>query len=291
MDPLVVAQMTLGAIADIAFALAFGASVLAVGGVSRHRVVYLALLAWLAMQVLNLPLQAGAMTGTSFFDAMPAIPLVLEHSHFGLMWTIGTAAGVIALFASLFAFHATARRTTSAARVVAALIVVAFAHAGTTHAADAGDFSAAELIHTVHLLATAGWAGAVICAAFPLRRWFVGASEQSRANVTRLSQIAALTFAIAIATGLANAYRGLGGSLAPLTTSLWGGLLIFKLVAVSGAVLIGAVNRLVHMKHTQAGHTRAAAAFMRLLTIEAGLMILVLIAAAVLGHSIPAAPG
>jgi putative copper resistance protein D len=290
-DLLVLAQMTLGAIADIAFAFAFGACVLAMEGVSRQRVLHVALIAWLAVQLLYLPLQASAMSGTALSEAMGAIPLVLVHSHFGMMWTIGAAGGAIALCASWVAPHATAWRTTSGLLLVTALIVVAFAHAGTTHAADAGDFSTAEMIHTVHLLATAGWAGAVICAAFPLRRWFVGVSVQSRANVARLSRIAALTFGIAIATGLANAYRGLGGSLAPLTSGLWGGLLVFKLVAVSCAVVIGAVNRLVHMRQARGGQARAAAAFMRLLTIEAGLMIVVLMAAAVLGHSIPAAIG
>jgi hypothetical protein len=42
-DPLVIAQMALGAIADIAFAIALGATLLGFGGLTRQRVVSLAL--------------------------------------------------------------------------------------------------------------------------------------------------------------------------------------------------------------------------------------------------------
>jgi putative copper resistance protein D len=281
--------MALGAVADIVFALALGAWLLTTTEPSRRRVVSVSLLAWLAVQVLYLPLQASAMSGTALQDALPAIPLVLTHSHFGLMWALGVAAGVVALGASCVAPSATIPGR--GGLILAALTVGAFAHAGTTHAADAGDFSAAELIHAVHLLATAAWAGSVICAAFPFRRSYAGTSAQSRANAKRLSTLAALTFVIAIATGLANAYRGLGGSIAPLTSSLWGELLILKIVAVSCAVLIGAINRLIYMRRAQTRDGRAATAFTRLLTMEACLMIVVLVAAAVLGHSIPAAIG
>ncbi len=85
----------------------------------------------------------------------------------------------------------------------------------------------------------------------------------------RLSRVATLSFAIAIVTGFANAYRGLGGSLAPLTTSLWGELLLVKLVLVAAAVAIGGVNRLVYMRHFASGDRSARAAFMGWLTIEA----------------------
>jgi copper resistance protein D len=276
-DPLVLGQMALGAIADLAFTMAVGAAWLGFDHANTRPTQRFSLLAWLAAEAIYLPLQAGTMSGASIAEAWPAIPVVLRHSHFGVMWMIGIAAGMVAL-GLVVVGHRTARLP-----LAAAMIVMAFAHAGATHAADAGDFSAAELVHMVHLLATAGWAGVVICAALPLRASLAVSAADSLANMRRLSRVATFSFAIAIVTGLANAYRGLGGSLAPLTTSLWGVLLLVKLVLVTAAVAIGGVNRLVHMKHFASG------AFMNWLTIEACLMIGVLVAAAVLGHSIPGA--
>lgn len=290
-DPLVVAQIVLAAGADIAFAFAMGAVLIGpgVGGSERFRVVRTALAAWVVVEALYLPLQAGAMSGSTLADALPAIPLVIAHSHFGLMWLIGLAAGIAALLATI-APRPAHRRAVWTTVLWAALVVIAFAHAASTHAADAGDFSVAELVHMVHLLATAGWAGVVITAAWPLRRILMAAPD-TVANMTRLSNLATFTFLIAIATGLLNAYRGLGGTLAPLTSSLWGQLLEAKLIIVAVAITIGAINRFVHLRHMRAGNPAALPVFMRLLTIEAVLLVLVLAVAATLGHSIPAAAG
>jgi putative copper resistance protein D len=290
-DPLVIAEMALGAIADIAFAFALGATLLGFGGLTRQRVVCVALITWFAVQGLYLPLQASTMSGMPLDEALPAIPLVIAHSHFGLMWILGASAGLAALVATTVKLRATAARAAGAGVLAVALIIAAFAHAGTTHAADAGDFSTAELVHTVHLLATAGWAGVVVTAAWPLRRWFANTSGGALAYATHLSRVATLTFAIAIGTGFANAYRGLGGALLPLTTSLWGTLLIAKVVAVSGAILIGAINRFAYLPRVRLGDPLALPAFVRLLTMEAALMLVVLVVAAILGHSIPAATG
>lgn len=288
-DPLVIAQMLIAAGADIAFAIAVGSALLAIGDAARLRVMRTTLVVWLVLQALYLPLQASVMSGTSLGVALPAIALVITRSHFGMMWMIGTAAGFTALIAA-FALRPATERSTWTSLLMVGLIVVAFAHAASTHAADAGNFSVAELVHMVHLLATAGWAGVVIAAAWPLRRTFT-ITPNAFTPITRLSNVATLTFLFAIGTGLMNASRGLGGSLAPLTDSLWGELLQAKALIVIVAITIGAINRFVFMKRVRASDSRALRAFMRLVTVEAVLMLTVLMAAAVLGHSIPAAAG
>ncbi|MEJ0002916.1 MAG: hypothetical protein WDN30_03970 [Pararobbsia sp.] len=121
------------------------------------------LLAWLLVQGALLAAAGSHHVRHAAHAAWPAMPIVLRQSHFGLMWIVGIAAGVAAL--GIAALEQRRARLPLAA----AMIVMAFAHAGATHAADAGDFSTAELVHTVHLLATAGWAGVVIGAALPLR--------------------------------------------------------------------------------------------------------------------------
>jgi putative copper resistance protein D len=221
-EPVAIAQMVLGAVADIAFAFSVGSALLAPGGAQRRSVLRKALLVWLATQLLALPLQASLMSGTPLTEALSAIPLVVAHSHYGLLWAMGTVAGALALIVALRPIA----RTTGSAPVVVALAIAGFAHAATTHAADARDFSAAEIVHTAHLIATAGWAGVVITAAWPLRQAFSASPSDVAAHTGNLSNIATLMFLVAIATGIYDAHRGLGGSLWSISANLWGILLV-----------------------------------------------------------------
>src|ERR1700741_2496020 len=121
-DPLVIAQMVLAAGADIAFAVAVGSVLLKVGGAARLRAVRTTLVVWLVLPGLYLPLQASVMSGTSPGDALPVLPLVIAHSHFGLMWMIGTTTGVTALIAACM-LRPTSDRSTWETLLMAALIV------------------------------------------------------------------------------------------------------------------------------------------------------------------------
>ena len=294
-DPTVLAQMALGAIADLAFAFALGAALLGFGGAMRTLTIRAALVLLIVAQCGYLPLQASVMAGEPLADAFGAVPIVLVHSHFGAMWGLGMAGTALALSATAYTNQPT-DAPTAAHRLAqiglgAGLALLAFAHAATTHAADAGDGSAPELIHFVHLLATAAWSGAVMAAAGPLRHRLAAADARAPHHAKRLSQIATVTFALAIATGMFNAYRGLGGSLAALSAGAWGLLLATKLVTVAVVVTIGAINRAVYLPRVRAGRPEALTAFRRWLSAEAVLMGLALTAAAVLGHSVPAALG
>ncbi|MGF6634771.1 hypothetical protein [Paraburkholderia sp. MM6662-R1] len=85
-------------------------------------------LVWLAARLFVLPLQASSMSGTPLTEAWSAIPLVVARSHYGLLWAIGTVAGVLAL---IVAQRLTAR-TTDRVPVIVTLAIAAFAHAATT---------------------------------------------------------------------------------------------------------------------------------------------------------------
>lgn len=54
----------------------------------------------------------------------------------------------------------------------------------------------------------------------------------------RLSRVALIAMSVVLVTGLYNADRGLGGSLAPLARSGWGIVLCAKLVLVSAAIVL-----------------------------------------------------
>ena len=295
LDPLVLAQMAVGAVADIAFAIALGATLLRFGAASRALTMRTSLLVWHVAQLVYLVLQASSMSGEPLSAAGSAIGAVLTQSHFGRMWILGIGTGALATLLALFAERGQPVAGTWGSVVRLVLLcfffVMAFAHAGATHAADAGDFSAAEWTHAVHLWTTGAWAGVVISSAWPMRRVFRPWSTQTLHDLRHLSLMATLTFLFAIATGLTNAWRGLGGSLAPLKTSLWGELLTAKLVVVGVVVVIGAINRLAHLAHRRAIDRTTLRVFLRLLSAEAVLMVGVLIAASVLGHCMPAALG
>ena len=283
MEPIVIAQIVVAAAADIAFAFAVGAALLPSGGLGRRNVIRTAVLAWLVTQLLALPLQASSMSGTPLAEVRATIPLVLAHSHYGLMWTTGTVAGVLALIVS----QRLATRTTGGTAIIVVLAVAGFAHAATTHAADARDFSAAEIVHAAHLMATAGWAGVVIAAAWPLRQAFSSWPSDASAHAVQLSNVATVMFLVAIATGGYDAYRGLGGSLSSISTSLWSILLAIKILTVICIIFLAAINRFVYLQYARTGHRGSLLAFVQLLEVEAVLMVVVLATAAIIGHTAP----
>ncbi len=160
--------MALTSSADIAFALVVGAAALGLGATTRMRVIRVSMVVWLVSQGVYLPLQASVMSGTPPSAAWPVMPLVISQSHFGLMWVVGVAAGIVTMVMALTKTGGRTAWSTSTAMLAAALVVMAFAHAGITHAVDAGDLSVAMLVHTVHLLSTALWAGVAVVTACPL---------------------------------------------------------------------------------------------------------------------------
>lgn len=274
--------------ANIAFAFALGAVSLGAGHGARWRVAATALLAWLVLHAVYLPLQASAMSGLPLVGALAEVPLVIDASHYGAMWLIGVAAGLVAWIVSSMAARNRLADAIANLLVVMALTAMAYAHAGTSHAADGGNFSAAELVQTVHLLAISVWVGVVVVAAWPLRRAFAATPDRAAGDTSRLSHLATLAFPVALGTGIANAYWGLGGSLASLTSGLWGWLLCVKVIAVVGILMIAALNRLRYLQHVRRGDPDALTVFRRLLGIEAWLMIGVMVIAAALGHTMPA---
>ena len=283
MEPIVIVQILVAAAADIAFAFSVGATLLAPGEAQRRTLVRKALFAWLAAQWIALPLQASSMSGTPLREVGAAIPLVLAHSHYGLMWATGTVAGVLALIVS----QRLIGRTAGDAVILVTLAIVGFSHAATSHAADSRGFFLAEIVHTAHLMATAGWAGVVITAAWPLRQVFDSSSPDACENTVRLSNVATLVFLVAIATGGYDAHRELGGSLSTITTSVWGILLAVKTLTVICITFVAAINRFVYLQSVRKGHLGSLGAFVRLLELEAVLMVVVLATTAILGHSAP----
>ncbi|SAL52166.1 CopD family protein [Caballeronia humi] len=302
-DPIWFAQVAVAALADIAFACVLGAVLMnawlssekAFAPVSPARFGWVrawrvgiggALLLALA-NLASLWLQAASMSGVPVAEAGSAVWIVLTATHAGMGWAIAFGGSVLLVCACASGASMGGGRLAFAAL---GAIVAAAGKASVGHAADAGAFSVAEIVQTVHLLATGVWGGIVIAGAFAVLPAL--GTSLARAFLIRLagrmSKVAVVAVALVVATGVFNAVRGLGGAASVLQASIWGHVLIVKAVLVATALLFGALNRWSALPRLQrTASTVDAHTFTGVMRVEALLMIGVFVAAAVLSHSVP----
>ncbi|CAB3765711.1 copper resistance protein CopD [Burkholderia sp. MSh2] len=301
-DSLWIGQVALAALMDAAFAMAVGSALLKawLGKDGARPVVAPSHPAWLRAQhslvaaALALVLadlgwllyEAAAMSGAGLGGGFAAIPVMLMQTHTGFAWSVAFGGAVVLALVAL----AKPDGPVEHALLWLAVIVIAGGKASLGHAADTGALSAAVGVQTLHLLATAVWGGLVLAgglAVLPV----LGASVARGALIRiaqRLSRTSAVALVFVLGTGVLNALRGLGGSLAPLDGSTWGRVLLLKLLLVALALVLGGLNRfsaLPRLRRTAS--TEDAHTFRNILHLEALMMIGVFVAAAVLSFTVP----
>jgi putative copper resistance protein D len=235
----------------------------------------LASLAWMWIE-------AVSMTDAPPLAALPEVARIVADTGFGRAWAVAT----LALLVGLALTRACRFRAMPLRTLGLLLVVVAAAHAGIGHAGASG---LAWLLPAmaVHVLATGLWAGSVFGATLVLR------GQPDAIDVVRyarrLSATATAALATVAVTGVAIAWHGLGGSLAPLVPangSSWGILLDTKLALVALAVVLGGFNRVSAMPSLPATWPR----FASVLRVEAVVLLAALVVAAVLANGEPPAP-
>ncbi|TQJ54099.1 copper resistance CopC/CopD family protein [Streptomyces sp. SLBN-115] len=169
----------------------------------------------------------------------------------GLTRTLGTRPG-LALVARLALLAAAAalllwqrkalgegKRPSRAALLTGATLAtgLALTWAGAEHASAGIQVPVAMTSTVLHLLAMAVWLGGLAS----LLTLFYRASVPSRV-VGRFSQLAGLSVTVLVVTGVYQSWRGLG-SVAVLTDTTYGRVLLAKLVAVTLLLLVGARSR------------------------------------------------
>jgi putative copper resistance protein D len=232
-------------------------------------------LAWIGVQAI-------AMTELPPIDALQAVGGVVAGTAFGHAWAVAT----LALAACIALAHAKRYRPMPLRWLGVLGTVVAVEHANTGHA-GANGFDWLLPTTAVHLLATGLWAGGVFAAARGVLRGEAHAVDGAR-YAHRLSRLATAALAGVAATGAALAWHGLGGSLAPLvpaTAPQWGLVLDVKLALVATAVALGAFNRWLVMPSLPSAWPR----FVRVVRIEAVVLLAALVAAAWLANGEPPA--
>lgn len=238
------------AVAEPAFAAAPGAKSLA--GLVRHR---LALVFWIAFGVAQisgaawLVLLAQAMSGGTlravFLDNI--VWIVVTRTAFGTVWTVRLVLAALLAGAVLMRFARRGMAWRGTAVVLAGGLVGLLAYAGHA-AAGIGTEGVVHLLgDIVHLLATAAWAGALVPLALLLHAarhgGEAGAAAVACVAVRRFSTIGVLSVVAVVASGIVNSYM-LAGSVAALTDTDYGRLLLVKIALFLAMVSVAADNRL-----------------------------------------------
>jgi putative copper resistance protein D len=192
-----------------------------------------------------LVLTASAMSGVPPGElTADVLQTVLTQTHFGLAAMVRLAAAGILAFA--FALLLSARYRASAGAVaMAAASVFAGALAFTGHALGGQDVEG--IVHpaadVLHLIASAAWVGALV----PLALLLAAAGKNNalaiaRAATLRFSMLGVISVGTLLVTGIVNTWY-LAGSVAALTSTFYGQLLLAKIATFLAMVAVAAANR------------------------------------------------
>ena len=238
-------------------------------------------------------LQAAAMAEVPVLEARAAVLATLSGTHFGTAWLTGIAAlGVAAAALAL-------PRRLAPAAALAALAVFLYSRSMLGHAASDGDISVRIALDWLHLVLVSVWVGEVFVAGLFTLRGAAGGAPGQRAEqaayIEALSTSATVALGGILASGLYNAWHGLG-SLDNAVGNPYAGALLVKLLLVGCAALLGGVNRMIVMpallgalRRNGAAAERRGRRFTLVLQLEAALLAAALCAAAVLSSTPPPA--
>jgi len=234
---------------------------------------------------------------------------MLSGTHYGLVWSlwIGTLAvlGVMA-----WNYNRAKRIWPFIVSICVGILVLAWIHSASGHAADGGDFTFKQCIDGLHILSGSVWLGALSVFILAVAPKLPGTPEGEASFVIllqRLSRLALVAFILVLGSGLYNLEQHIG-SLAMLWQRLYGETLTLKLALVAGMLIPAAVTRfyaLPRLRHkgnlrledrdggrasvtaTGPGRAHLLHQVKRLLLLESSIGILVVCLVALLTHEMP----
>jgi copper resistance protein D len=268
-----------------------------------------------AGSTVELFLRAAGMSGRPVSAVFPVLSTVILQTHFGRVWIVRIAAILLLSF-----FLGTGRHRDSRTFLVSALalaLVISATKSASGHASDAGDFSAAEMMDWLHIVAASVWGGGLFVLSVVILPEIIRPDDLPApllASVAgRFSRLAGIAVGVLALTALYNAWLHVG-SLEGLWRTPYGDTIIVKSVLFFLLINLGAFNRYVSVPLLQQmggvdpgergiigrlavrvmpGQGRrdarnAALRFMRSVRTEAVLVAVVLLFAAVLAQQVPA---
>lgn len=245
-------------------------------------------------------LEAAAMAEVPVALAGEASWSMLTATHFGTAWMIGFGALVFSAGAAALAPSAQRTGRLTALNLLG-LAVFLFTRSMVSHASANGDFGVPTIADWLHLMLVCTWVGEVFVSGFLMLASPPGERSDDRDDCVRyiglLSASATLALAGILVTGLYSAWRNVG-SPAALIDSDYGTALLVKLALVALAVILGGMNRFVVMPSLIAAlrgeHPAATPGLRRftvILQLEAGVLLGVLVLAAILSSTSPPTAG
>lgn len=266
-------------------------------GVARrwHRMLGLSLSVLTATGLSLLLVRTMEMGDIPFLETLSILPSVLVQTHFGRIWGLHLICLPVLWICWIMSLRSPTR--TWPACMLALIVLLAFTYSASSHSADLGDFTSAELMDWLHILSASTWGGGILASAVFI---FPALKNQSGQHwllvsdmVGRLSVLSALALAIVLITGLYNAMSRLG-SFDALTNNFYGRILGIKLILVIVMIVIAAANRFFLFPNIQQWAAKPVGADDRPLRwikatvwMDAVLVLLIMTAAAVLIQSMP----
>lgn len=250
-----------------------------------RKLLFFCLIAMMISSVGNLLQRTVEMSGMNFIDAMPFLPTVLFHSHYGAMGLVRAAGIGLALLAWLAGGRYMHTRAFGIVMLCAAA-AIAFSRSSTSHAADFGDLSLQELSDWFHFLAAALWGGSVLAIAMTISPSLVADNPGVQHSVAGIAdnfyKLFGPVFAILMMSGLYNAWVETG-DIGNLFTTTYGLVLSVKLV-------LAAILTARYIAPPQRGkdETGYAIRFLQRIRVEALFIGGILLCVAVFTHDIPA---
>lgn len=269
----------------------------------------LSLLVFTLTSVAGLILHTASMSEVSVWEAYPEIGTVLLKSHYGHLWLL-RAAALLTLWITWGMRRRDAVSRLMPTMAVIALAVIALTLSASGHAGDDGILSLLSIANWLHILGAFLWGGGIIAAAIVILPMLLRTHPPMRELIAtaslRLSTLAGIALALVFIPGLYNAWLQID-SWHGLWTSLYGQLLVAKLVLAGGMTTLGALNRYLYVPAIQRHANRpvprtllplprfmrihhdtgAAPHFLRSLWIEGTLLLGVLLLAAALSQQTP----
>ncbi len=269
-----------------------------------------------ASSILGLLVRSAEMSGYPITGVLPVLPTVLLRTHLGHAWILRMAA-IIALSVTLMAAGDPRHSRLFQGVMLGCAVVVSATDSASGHASDAGDFSVAEIMDWLHLLAALVWGGGLLLLSSVILPHLVRQGDRaawSMAGIaTRFSRIAGVGVGLIVLTASYQEWA-LGGSVDGLVRTPYGRTIIAKIALFSLLLLLGAFNRYISVPrlqgwacsaNTSQGAGRlvaparlpltldarwppAAARFTRAVKLEAFLLVALLLCAALLRHEVPA---
>ena len=262
---------------------------------------------------LELLLRTASMSELPVHRAYTEIGTVMFGTHYGRLWLWRAAAVLCLAIIWLIQWRRGGRERFFPVTAMAAVIVIVISLSASGHAGDNGMVSAENIADSLHILGALAWGGAILAFALVILPALTrGDASSARAVLAssslNLSNLAGIALVLTILPGIYNAWS-LVGSWHGLWTTLYGRLLVAKIILVAAMIALGAVNRyrFVPWLQLQAGRPRprtliplprfmrtsangaAVASFLRTLRAEALLLLAVLGLAAALSQEMPAA--